>query len=62
VHEGEAKMLAWSTLEASADAIIAAGVATSDRVAAALASLRRFTDDPATLIFGPRVFQLWSQR
>jgi ubiquinone/menaquinone biosynthesis C-methylase UbiE len=62
VHKGEAKTLAWSTLEATADAIIAEGVATSGQVTAALASLRRFTDDPATLICGPRVFQLWSQR
>jgi len=62
VHQGEAKTLAWSTLEATADAILAEGLATSDRVTAALASLRRFTDDPGTLICGPRVFQLWSRR
>lgn len=62
LHEGEAKTLAWSTLEAAADAIIAEGLATADELAAALASLRRFTDDPRTLICGPRVFQLWSRR
>lgn len=62
VHQGEAKMLAWSTLDATADAIIADGIATRDQVTAALASLRRFTDDPGTLICGPRVFQLWSRR
>ena len=62
VHQGEAKTLAWSTLEATADAILAEGLATSDQVTAALASLRRFTDDPGTLICGPRVFQLWSRR
>ena len=48
--------------EASADAIVSAGVATPDQVTAALDSLRRFTDDPRTLICGPRVFQLWSRR
>ena len=52
VHQGEAKMLAWSTLDATADAIIADGIATRDQVTAALASLRRFTDDPGTLICG----------
>jgi ubiquinone/menaquinone biosynthesis C-methylase UbiE len=62
VHEGEAKLLAWSTLDATADAIIAEGVAAPAEITAALASLRRFTDDPRTLICGPRVFQLWSRR
>jgi SAM-dependent methyltransferase len=62
VHEGEAKALAWSTLEATAEAIISAGLATPGQITAALLSLRRFTDDPGTLICGPRVFQLWSRR
>jgi ubiquinone/menaquinone biosynthesis C-methylase UbiE len=62
VHQGEAKRLAWSTLDATADAIIAENIATPSQVTAALASLRRFTDDPGTLICGPRVFQLWSRR
>jgi hypothetical protein len=62
VHKGEARTLAWSTLEATADAIISEGIATSDQVTAALASLRGFTEDPSTLICGPRVFQLWSRR
>jgi ubiquinone/menaquinone biosynthesis C-methylase UbiE len=62
VHHGEAKVLAWSTLEATADAVVSDGVATAGEVTAALASLRRFTDDPRALICGPRVFQLWSRR
>ena len=62
VHQGEAKMLAWLTLEATADAMISEGLATPDQITAALAGLRRFTDDPGTLICGPRVFQLWSRR
>jgi ubiquinone/menaquinone biosynthesis C-methylase UbiE len=61
-HLGTAKMLAWSTLEATADAVIADRVATRQQVVAALATLRQFTDDPDTLICGPRVFQLWSRR
>jgi hypothetical protein len=52
VHEGEAKTLAWSTLEATADSVIAEGLATRDQVTAGLASLRRLTDDPSTLISG----------
>jgi SAM-dependent methyltransferase len=62
VHDGEAKLLAWSTLETTADAILADGLATPDQISAALASLRAFTDDPRTLICGPRVFQLWARR
>ena len=59
---GEGKELAWSTLDATGEAIVAEGVATSVELAVALASLRRFTDDPTTLIARPRVFQLWSAR
>jgi ubiquinone/menaquinone biosynthesis C-methylase UbiE len=62
VYAGEGRMLAWSTLEATADAIIAEGIATADEVAAALASLRQLADDPGALICGPRVFQVWSRR
>jgi SAM-dependent methyltransferase len=62
VHEGDAKELAWSTLAATGDAILAEGVATAAEFDAALASLREFTADPDTLICGPRVFQLWSRR
>jgi 2-polyprenyl-3-methyl-5-hydroxy-6-metoxy-1,4-benzoquinol methylase len=59
---GERKELAWSTLDATGEAIVSEGVATSDELAAALSSLREFTDDSTTLIGHPRVFQLWSAR
>jgi SAM-dependent methyltransferase len=59
---GEGKTLAWSTLEASAEAIVAERVASQDEVTAALTNLWRFTADPQTLISGPRIFQLWSSR
>jgi ubiquinone/menaquinone biosynthesis C-methylase UbiE len=59
---GETKELAWSTLEATSEAILAEGVATPGELAAALASLRQFTDDDTTLIARPRVFQLWAAR
>jgi len=62
VVSGEAKELAWSTLDATGGAILAEGVATSEELAAALASLRRFTDDETTLIGRPRTFQLWSAK
>lgn len=60
--EGEGKTLAWSTLEASTEAIVSEGVASKDQVTEALIDLRRFTEDPQTLVCGPRVFQLWSRR
>jgi methyltransferase family protein len=60
--EGEEKTLAWSTLEASADAIVSEGIASKDKVTEALATLQRFTANPHTLICGPRVFQLWSRQ
>jgi len=60
--QGEAKALAWSTLEAVADAIVSEHLASADEVSAALDDLQRFTADPRTLICGPRVFQLWSRR
>lgn len=56
----EGKTLAWSTLEASAEAIVAERVASQAEVTAALTNLWQFTDDPQTLISGPRIFQLWS--
>lgn len=59
---GEGKTLAWSTLDATREAIVAEGVASSDEVTDALASLAEFTADPETLIGGPRIFQLWSRR
>jgi len=60
--EGEGKTLAWSTLEATGEAIVSEGVASEDEVSAALAALRDFSADPHALICGPRVFQLWSRR
>jgi ubiquinone/menaquinone biosynthesis C-methylase UbiE len=62
VVSGEEKELAWSTLDATSEAILSEGVATPDELAAALASLRQFTDDDTTLIARPRIFQLWAAR
>jgi SAM-dependent methyltransferase len=63
VHvEGDAKWLAWSTLEATSEEILASGVSGQTEVTAALSSLASFTQDPDTLISGPRIFQVWSKR
>jgi ubiquinone/menaquinone biosynthesis C-methylase UbiE len=59
---GEGKELAWSTLDATREAILSEGLATSSELTAALSSLRQFTNDDTTLIARPRVFQLWSAR
>jgi hypothetical protein len=59
---GDIKVLMVSTLEASADAIIDAGLAGADEVAAAIADLAAFAADPETVIGGPRTFQLWARR
>jgi ubiquinone/menaquinone biosynthesis C-methylase UbiE len=59
---GEAKGLAWSTLEYSSEAILAGGIATSAELRVALESLATFTEDPTTVISGPRIFQAWVRR
>jgi hypothetical protein len=59
---GEEKTLAWSTLEASTEAILAERIASEAEVTAALTTLQHFTADPRTVICGPRIFQIWSRR
>lgn len=59
---GEAKMLPHSTVEATAAAIIRAGIASEDQVQAALASLMDFGTDPGSVCGSPRIFQAWSRR
>jgi hypothetical protein len=59
---GDTKDLALSTLEASADAIVNAGLASADDVATALADLAAFAADPQTVCGSPRTFQLWARR
>ena len=59
---GDTKDLALSTLEASADAIVTAGLASADQVATALADLAAFAADPQTVCGSPRTFQLWARR
>jgi ubiquinone/menaquinone biosynthesis C-methylase UbiE len=59
---GEGKTLPLLTLEATAAAILAVGVASEDELNAALDSLAAFTADPRSLMFGPRIFQCWWRR
>jgi hypothetical protein len=59
---GEAKTLPHLTLDATADAIVAAALAAEQEVAAAVQSLEVFAEDPTTVIGGPRVFQVWARK
>jgi ubiquinone/menaquinone biosynthesis C-methylase UbiE len=59
---GEAKTMPYSTVEATADAIVGEGVATAAEVQAALASLAEFGADRQSLCGSPRVFQAWVRR
>jgi ubiquinone/menaquinone biosynthesis C-methylase UbiE len=60
--DGDTKLLALSTLEATAESIISAGVATADEAAAAQADLAAFIADPQTLVADPRIVSVWSRR
>jgi hypothetical protein len=48
VIEDEEKTLAWSTLEASADAIVSEGIASKDEGTKPLTALQCFTANPHT--------------
>ena len=60
--DSDTKALAVSTLEGSADAIAAAGLATADEVAAAIADMTAFASTTGTLVSDPRTFQVWAAR
>jgi SAM-dependent methyltransferase len=59
---GPAAAMPVLTLRATRDSILAGGLATAEEVDAALADLAAFTEDPNTLISGPRIFQMWTRR
>ena len=59
---GDTKMLALATLEATAEPIVAAGLASEDEVRAAVDSLSAYAGDATTVIGDPRVFQIWAMR
>ena len=60
--DGDAKAMPLLTLEAIADSIVHAGLATAGEVTAAIEDLRAFTTRPETLISDPRIFQVWARR
>jgi ubiquinone/menaquinone biosynthesis C-methylase UbiE len=63
VHRtGEAKMLPHSTVEATAEAIVAEGVATAEQLREALEGLAELGADTHSLCGSPRVFQVWTRR
>jgi ubiquinone/menaquinone biosynthesis C-methylase UbiE len=59
---GEAKTLVLTTLEAIAAGLVAEGLASQDETDAALTGLAAFTDDPDTVIGGPRTHQVWARK
>jgi hypothetical protein len=59
---GDTKLLALSTLDAPAESIISAGLATPAEAEAARADLAAFIADPHTLVADPRIFSVWAHR
>jgi ubiquinone/menaquinone biosynthesis C-methylase UbiE len=59
---GEAKTMPYLTIEATADAIVAEGVATAEQVRAALDELAAFAVDPTSICGSPRMVHAWSRR
>lgn len=63
VHlKGEGKLLAPSTLETTAAAILSAGLATVNEVLAAQKSLEHLVQDPNSLITSPKIFQVVARK
>jgi SAM-dependent methyltransferase len=60
--DGDAKLIPLLTLEAIADSIVSAGVASANEVAWAVKDLAAFTADPRTTVADPRIFQVWARR
>ncbi len=59
---GESKQIPLLTLEAIAESVVDADLASPDEVAAAIADLAAFTASEGTLLGDPRIFQLWARR
>ena len=59
---GEGKQIALLTLVNIADSLLNGKLASESELQSAIDDLRRFTDDPRTLVSLPRVFQLWARR
>lgn len=59
---GEGKTLPMLTVDATAAAMVEAGIATQGETAWAVAGLRALADDDSTLCGSPRLFQAWTRR
>jgi SAM-dependent methyltransferase len=59
---GDTKTLSLATLEAIADSVTQAGIASVEEVEVARSSLADFVSDPETVLADPRVFQCWARR
>jgi ubiquinone/menaquinone biosynthesis C-methylase UbiE len=59
---GAPKRINQITLEAVQDAIVAAGITTTDEIDAITTELEAFTEDPDTIIAFPRFFQVFGRR
>ena len=60
--KGEAKTVILMTLRGTADSLVRAGLASTEEVTAAIASLAAFTAAPNTVVSGARIFQVWTRR
>jgi ubiquinone/menaquinone biosynthesis C-methylase UbiE len=58
----EAKRIPALTVAATADAIVAEGIASPQEVQEAIARLEEYAADPTTMIGSPRMFQVWARR
>jgi ubiquinone/menaquinone biosynthesis C-methylase UbiE len=59
---GEGKQLPYLTLDATADAMIGAGVATAAEIVEAVTRLRELSSDPSVLFGMPLAVQVWARR
>ena len=58
----EAKQLPYLTVEATAERMIGAGVATEEQIVEAISRLRELSVDPSVLFGMPRNVQVWTRR
>lgn len=58
----EYKRMPALTVAATAEAIVADGIASAEKVAEAVARLEEYAADPTTMVGSPRMFQVWSRK
>lgn len=59
--QGAPKAMSYLTLERTASALTAEGIATAEEVEEVLAELRAFAADPTSLVSIPRIVQSWGE-